>query len=134
MEDLILNPERASQIIDFKGVHHRGASFTDIDALLEYRDRAYVIVEVKYGDKEMPDGQKLAIERMVRDFGKQGKSALAVLAEHHEIDIQKSIYLSDCDVRSIYTSGEQKWRKPNTNYTVKQIVDEYLAWVDGKRR
>ena len=132
MDDAILHPERASQIIDFRGIEYKGTTFTDLDALLEYRNRAYIIVEVKYGKKELPLGQKVAIERMVKDFGKRGKSAMAVIAEHHETDKQKSVYLSDCGVRSIYTSGERIWRKPKHYYTVKQIVNEYLKWVDKR--
>ena len=131
-DDAILHPERASQIIDFRGIEHKGTTFTDLDALLEYKNRAYIIVEVKYERKELPIGQKVAIERMVKDFWKRGKSALAIVAEHHETDKQKSVYLSECDVRSIYTSAERRWREPKHYYTVKQIVDEYLEWVDNR--
>ena len=71
MQSRINNPDRMKQLIDFKGLGVDGYIYpTDIDGLLEYKDSEYIIFEVKYGNAEVPFGQKLAIQRMVDDFTK----------------------------------------------------------------
>lgn len=132
MEDWITEPARASQIIDFSGLKYKTVSFTDIDALMEYKNRAYIIVEVKYLDKELPFGQQLAIERMVQDAARNGKHAIAIVAEHDVEDTQQSVYLQLCNIRCLYTSVEQKWRKPKYDLNVGKFVSEYLSWLDSR--
>ena len=83
MQSRINNPDRMKQLIDFKGLEVDGYIYpTDIDGLLEYKDSEYIIFEVKYGNAEVPFGQKLAIQRMVDDFTKIGKQAVAFVCEH----------------------------------------------------
>lgn len=49
------------QLIDFKGCAVDGGMYpTDIDGVIEYKDSKYIIFEVKYGDSEIPIGQRLA--------------------------------------------------------------------------
>ena len=70
----IRNPSKMKQLIDFKDLEVDGYIYpTDIDVLIEYKDSEYIIFEVKFGDAEVPFGQKLALQRMVDDFTKVGK-------------------------------------------------------------
>lgn len=79
----INNPQRMKQLIDFQGLAVDEYIYpTDVDGLIEYKDSEYIIFEVKYGDAEVPFGQKLALQRMVDDFTKTGKQAVVFVCEH----------------------------------------------------
>ena len=65
MESRIHNKRKMKQLIDFKGCAVDGGMYpTDIDGVIEYKDSKYIIFEVKYGDSEIPIGQRLALQRM----------------------------------------------------------------------
>ena len=50
----IKNPYYAKQLIDFQGLDLDGGLYpTDIDALIEYHDMEYILVEVKYKNKRV---------------------------------------------------------------------------------
>ena len=62
----------------------------------------YILIEVKYGKTKVPFGQRLAIERMVDDFTKIGKPAVAIVCEHTVKDADKHVVAAACKVREIY--------------------------------
>ena len=68
MENLIKHPERASQVLEFSGILEPPYAPTDIDGLIEWKNKAYIIIECKYKEKQMSKGQQIAIERMINDF------------------------------------------------------------------
>lgn len=96
MKSKILNPKRMKQLIDFKGLElDNGIYPTDIDGLIEYHDSEYILLEVKHKDARVPYGQRLAIQRMVDDFTKAGKKAVAIVCEHKVDDTDKPV---DCGI------------------------------------
>ena len=102
MQSRINNPYRMKQLIDFKGLEVDGYIYpTDIDGLIEYKDSEYIIFEVKYGSAEVPFGQKLAIQRMVDDFTKIGKQAVAFVCEHTVRNADTPVVAAWCKVREI---------------------------------
>lgn len=118
----------ASQIRDFSGLRWGTITPTDIDGVVEFQDRAYVLFELKYGETHVPHGQRLAIERMCRDLRKAGKPVLGMIARHntHPSD---DIHAADADVVEVWVSwGNEnvEWRKPNRQITVKQAIDIFL--------
>lgn len=122
----IQNPERMKQLIDFKGLDIDGYIYpTDIDGLIEYKDSEYIIFEIKYGDAVVPIGQRLALQRMVDDFTKAGKQAVAFICEHTVRDSSKQVVAAWCKVREIYYGGEKEWRAPTRFITVRQAVDSF---------
>lgn len=134
MESKILNPKRMRQLIDFQGLELCGGIYpTDIDGLVEYKDSEYIIFEVKHENAEVPYGQRLALQRMVEDFTKAGKRALAIVCEHHVNNTSKSVIAARCDVRELYYGEEHRWRRPNKNVKVRQAIDEFLRASKNKR-
>lgn len=112
------------QLIDFKGLEVDGYIYpTDIDGLIEYKDSEYILFEVKYGSAEVPLGQKLAIQRMIDDFTKVGKQAVAFVCEHTVRDADKPVVAAWCKVREIYYGKEKQWRAPDNEITVREAVD-----------
>lgn len=73
----------------------------------------------------MPFSQRVAIQRMVDDFTKLGKRAIAIIGEHHITDSRKPIVAADCNVREVYYGGEGIWRAPSRKMVVGQAVDEF---------
>ena len=117
------------QLIDFKGLEVDGYIYpTDIDGLIEYKDSEYILFEVKYGSAEVPLGQKLAIQRMVDDFTKVGKQAVAFVCEHTVRDANEPVVAAWCKVREIYYGKEKQWRAPDNEITVREAVDSFQRY------
>lgn len=131
MENLIKHPQRASQVLDFAGILDPPYAPTDIDGLIEWKNKAYIIIECKYREKEMSKGQQIAIERMVNDFQKAGKRALAIVVEHDQENIQRSVMVANQLVRQVYFDTQKKWREPNYMCTVREVVNDFIKYIEG---
>lgn len=130
MKSKILNPKRMKQLIDFKGLElDNGIYPTDIDGLIEYHDSEYILLEVKHKDARVPYGQRLAIQRMVDDFTKAGKKAVAIVCEHKVDDTDKPVVAAFCKVRELYYGGEHKWRPPDSPMNVRQAIDKFRKYA-----
>lgn len=132
LESLIRNPLRASQVLDFTGILPPPLAPTDIDGLVEWKDKAYVIIECKHGDKGMSLGQKIAIERMTKDFNKAGKRAVAIVVEHNVDDIQQSVKVGNQLVREVYYDSQGRWRKPSHEMTAREAINDFIQYVEDK--
>ena len=120
----IKNPYYARQLVDFQGLGLDGGIYpTDLDALIEYHDTEYILLEVKFEKAKVPYGQRLAIQRMIDDFTKAGKRAIALVAEHYDPDPRKPVIAANCRVRELYYGEECQWRAPTHDLTVRQAVD-----------
>lgn len=62
VEHTYKNKERGNQLVVFNGLSHGKYGHTDIDAAQELFGKYLILVEVKYGDKELNRGQKLFIK------------------------------------------------------------------------
>lgn len=129
---VIKHVDRAQQINDFRGLIYGKITPTDIDGLIEYKDKAYVVIEVKYGQKELPYGQKLAIKRMMDDLSVK-KHTLAIVCEHTVRDTTDQVNVAECKVREVYFGHqhERKWRSPNEQITVMDAIENFLTFVDA---
>ena len=126
---LFTNPKRAKQLLDFSGLKTPNSPIfpTDIDGLIELWDKGYFIIEIKYNGKEVPFGQRLALERMAVDFYKAGKVSLVVVADHYVADPEEMVSVADCIVRGLYWGQEAHWEKPDKNLvTVKDAQDLFI--------
>jgi len=131
MKSKILNPKRMKQLIDFKGLElDNGIYPTDIDGLIEYHDSEYIILEVKHNKAKVPWGQRLALQRMVDDFTKAGKKAVAIVCEHSVDDTNKPVVAAVCNVRELYYGGEKRWRPPDSPMTVRQAVNNFRKYAN----
>lgn len=92
-ENIIYNSAKLSRPVSFAGLPHVGTkSPTDIDApdipfVLEAgAERKYLIGDFKESGKQIPDGQRILLERHVSAFAAQGYHAVAFLAWHSPHD------------------------------------------------
>jgi len=120
--------ERAQQIINFSGLVFGSITPTDLDGLIEYHDKAYVLIELKYRDTEIKHGQKLAIERLVDDTEKAGKKSLAIIANHEVDNPKEQINAAMCIVRQYYRP--KKWFTPDKPRTVLTTIRQFLEWTE----
>ena len=70
------NPERGRQLILFDGLQYGDMSPTDIDGILDGKNRIWLVFEAKLADAPMRRGQRLTLERLVQDAGKAGKHGM----------------------------------------------------------
>ena len=123
--------ERAQQINSFKNMKYGKITPTDMDGMIEYKNKAYIFLEVKYKDKTLPFGQKLALERLVKDTS-INKYSIAIVCEHYIDDTRKQIDVADCNVRELYLSGENKWRPPAIAMTVRELINLFIENIVEK--
>ena len=125
--------DRARQLVSFEGME-LGARIwpTDFDAVIEWKDRAWLLFEVKHGGKEVPRGQRLALERFVRDVWRGGKKAIAAVVEHDVDDPREDVRLSECSVREVYVGGEFVWRAPRRRITASECMSAYIGYAERR--
>ncbi len=78
------NREYAQQIKDFSGLRWGAISPTDVDALLEFSNRLFIIVETKYKNSPIPRGQLLALERVCDAINDPPNKHCLILLTSHE--------------------------------------------------
>ena len=117
---------RARQLLRFDGLKYNNITPMDLDGLIEWHDRKRVLLEIKLNKTPVPYGERLALERMVKDFQRCGKESLAIIADHKVFDIKQDVKVEDCLVRELYHSREQEWRPPKRMMTVRMLLDSFL--------
>lgn len=123
------HPIRGKQLLRFDGMRFLDSiTPTDIDALIEVRNQIVVFFEAKLKDKEVPFGQKLALERLVRNAGRAGKHAIAIIGEHNITDPSEDVFLKDLLVREVFTTEQMQWRPPKRKLYAKEAADVYIRY------
>lgn len=117
---VIENREAAAQIRDFSGLRFGNITPTDIDGLVDYRWKCWVLFELKHVGKDLPGGQRLAFERLVDDLAKI-RPAIAFVSEHNDTG---DINAASSMVREYYWKGA--WRKAPENVTLHYAVSGFL--------
>lgn len=117
------NKARASQPRDFTGLLYGNITPTDIDALMDYHNKAWILIEAKFRGAEMPFGQRLALERMCDDLQKR-KPTILIVASHNNLSGQ-AIDFANAKVESY--RHNRTWLIPGNSITVKQLVDDFIG-------
>lgn len=113
-------PEIATQQRDYSGLRIGNITPTDVDGEIDYKDKLWIIFELKRQGSEMPPGQKLALERQTDDLATL-KPAICLIAEHnHEgvIDAANAIV-------TLYRWGG-KWEVPQSRMTLRGAIDAFI--------
>lgn len=129
----IYSPERFRQPIIFDGLKWGKKQPTDIDAMLELQGKAYVFFEVKSGNKDVPLGQRIALERLVSDTGRVGKRSVAMVVSHEVENPREPVVLADCLVRELYYSRSMRWVPVNGNQTVRVVLGSFMDMVEQQQ-
>lgn len=123
------NPNRGKQLLRFDGMRYPdNITPTDIDAFIEFKNQILVFFEAKLKNKEVPLGQRLALERLVQNAKQAGKHAIAIIGEHDVEDTQKDVFLKDLNVREVYRSENLRWKPPKRPMKAKELADMYIRF------
>lgn len=122
----INNRERMRQIIDYDGLRYDTITPTDVDGLIEYKGKAYAIIEMKHGSKEVPKGQLIALERMAQDLSACGKLVTVFVCEHTVDNPERDIIAARTTVRACWFNGV--WRMDGKR-TLKERMDGFIAFA-----
>jgi hypothetical protein len=120
---VIRDKERARQIRDFSGMLYGTITPTDIDGLIEYRNKCYVLFEEKFRDANLPRGQELALERICDDLGKI-KPTIFIIASH-ETELGKDIDVANSQV--IKFRFGSRWYPVKNKMTAKDLTTKFIA-------
>ena len=127
----IIHRNRAQQINDFSGIRYGKITPTDIDGLIEYKDKAYILFELKYKDTELPFGQRLALERTTDNLTYQGKTTLCIISSHNIENCKKDVPVAETIVREYRYKGKRY--VPTTSITTKELSDSFIHAIANGR-
>lgn len=122
-------PERYAQQRDYSGLRFGNITPTDIDGLIEYKNRAYVIVELKMAGSDVPPGQLLALERLHDDLMCNGKKVLCIIA-HHQTPLREKIDV--CQALVTQYRFAHRWQKVAGDITTGALIERFLNYVDER--
>ena len=104
---LIRSSKQVKQAVDFSGVQNGLIHPSDIDAVLEFGNKALILLEVKRKCNRIPTGQRLMLERIVDRW----EMGVVLKVEHSFYDVDKDIPLVECFVTYYYS--DKKWHECN---------------------
>jgi len=122
----IHSSDRARQLKDYSNLRFGNITPTDIDGLIEYQGKGFIIIELKLNDNPIPYGQKLALERLTDDLA---KPAICIIVTHNIDDVTQDIDVGNCVVTEYRFKGG--WRTPKTHRTAREFIDIFIEFIDG---
>jgi hypothetical protein len=115
------NRSRASQLIDFDGLTFGNINPSDIDAVIEYKNKAFIFIELKSKGVDISTGQRILLERLVDGLN---KPSIALVAHHETWDCKEDVILAKAIVFKYYLYG--RWNVPIDKITVRKAVETML--------
>jgi hypothetical protein len=127
----IRNENHAKQLNDFSGLlRRRGITPTDIDGLIDYSGRVFILLEGKHADTELPMGQKMALENLANAI-QDGKREVIVLIFRHNVERYQQIKVSIQPVTEYYY--KRQWHTPREPLTVFDAIVKFEGFCEKKK-
>lgn len=141
---VIRNRERASQINDFSGLRWGNITPTDVDAMVEFGGRLFVLMECKTGNVEISTGQRLALMRVAAAIHQPPRRYAAIVWARSDHAVEEDIdyamlYAVQCwwpgdaetDVSGFFRKDMNALDKHWTHggISVKDMIDALRTWV-----
>jgi hypothetical protein len=124
----IKHKARAQQINSFSGLlRRRNITPTDIDGLIDYNGKAFIILEGKYGDAEIPKGQRMALEHLANAMIDGNKQVTVIVFRHNINDVNEDVKVSEQSVTQVYF--KRKWFTITTK-NVLEVIDKFEKYCD----
>lgn len=129
---MFLHRDRAKQLIDFDGIQVLGMRPTDLDGVMDIKDKAYIFFEMKHNNAPLPFGQQLLLQRLVDRCSDEGRPCIALIASHDVDNTDDDVIAKDCIVRKYYWSKDHSWHTPKETYRVGQLITRYCKNILGE--
>ena len=128
---VIKNLKRYKQLLSFEGLKfERNITPTDLDAIIDFASKEWVLIEYKTEGNPVLRGQRIAISSLLEHQAKSGIKALGIIATHnypsHEI-----IDGAQCLVIEVWTQ-RKGWQQPRQQRTVRETIDFWRDWIGAK--
>ena len=120
MRGVMYAPTIATQERDYSGLRYGRITPTDVDGLLDFQDKVWVVFELKRAGNNMPYGQRLALERLVDDLAGQ-KPAVGFVAEHNGAGVIDAALAVVVKMR-----WKGQWRDDNRGLTLAESINIFL--------
>ena len=128
---VISHRERSRQINDFQGLRfERNITPTDIDGLVDFAGRLFIYFELKYGDKQIDTGQRMALEAVVDSHQAACRHAYAIIATHNVANPADDVDVANCIVSAYYYC--HRWIQPGEHITMRQAIDKIKQYTQSK--
>ena len=114
--------ERARQINDYSCLRYGKITPTDIDGLLDFGNKLFVFIEVKYKRKAMDRGQELALERVCDGLFYAGLASYVIECSHAVANPSIDVDVAECVV--IRYRFKRQWRTPKKAISVRAAIDK----------
>lgn len=127
----IKNPKRSKQLLRFEGFGFdnkelKSVGATDIDAIVDVRDKILIVFEVKLEGKQVPKGQRYVLQRLVEDAKKANKHSIAIVLDHDIEDPIQDVFLANLIVREVYSSEDLRWKPLKKRMTARELANWYV--------
>ena len=117
---------KEKQLVSFRDLRWGKITPTDLDGFLDFGNKAFVCIEYKFGNAEIPYGQKLALTRMVDAMRKP----CILIHATHNCPPEKDIDGANAGVVEIYYKG--KWHNSPSD-TVKEAIGKFLEKLSASK-
>lgn len=130
---MIRNRGWAKQLRDFSGLRFGSITPTDIDGYLEFNDRLFIWIELKFAGAPLWRGQRLALARMC-DVIHGTKNArgerriAAILVVEHMAPPDQDVDVAQANVCEVRYDGV--WKEPSKPIACRKAI-EYLLRQAG---
>ena len=115
----IRNDIYARTLNDYSGLLYGKITPTDIDGFIDFQNRAFVVIEMKYADAKMPYGQRLALERLTDAIHSTGRPCACFVAQHYG---GQMVDAARCQVTEFRFN--KKWFAGDGS-TLRQMIDRF---------
>lgn len=112
--------DRARQIRDYAGLAYGKITPSDIDGVIDFGGRCFILIEYKLEGATLPYGQRLMYERIC-DALQSTISTSAVLIASHTHPTSEDIDCANASVIEYRWNGQ--WVQPRTATSVKNAVN-----------
>ncbi len=122
---MIRNVDFAGQVISFDGLMFNNASPTNMDAMLEYKDKGFIFVEAKRNNAPVPVGQEIAFKRLVNALN---KPAVCFFTTWTLLDSNEQICLAESRVVQYYF--ECRTHITDMTVSLREYMGRFINFLD----
>lgn len=115
---IIQNKKHSTQVNDFRNLRFNNITPTDIDGFIDYKNKKFILIEMKFKGAALPYDQKLALERLCDSCN---KDTVLIIADHNS---QGDIDVGNCFVREY--RYRRKWVVQFEKITVSEAVNRFI--------
>lgn len=116
------NERHARQLADFSGLQFGKLYPTDLDGIIEFGDKLWVMIELKYNNAKLPTGQRILLERLTDALAESGRTAICLVGTHQQTS--GDIEVSSCLVVKYRYGGE--WLIPKEQITIRTAIEKMM--------